>query len=140
MDIITLLTNPPPSTIPTLTAGDETKNAILQLATILGTNPFSQQKWTDQNNSTIQKATLLPIIKPTQQINKITSKALIQTLRTTLIRLARVLKEKKTTPKINSHAEPSFKHKAANFLVDNHHYHSPIQNKSFHIYNAKFYY
>ena len=34
-DIITILTHPPPTTVPSLQAGDSTKNAILELASIL---------------------------------------------------------------------------------------------------------
>ncbi len=40
-DIITLLTNPPPLLIPNLSAGSDTYNAILQLATILNRNEIN---------------------------------------------------------------------------------------------------
>ena len=43
-DIISLLTNPPPSTVPSLQAGSNVKNAILQLATILNTNPLTDSE------------------------------------------------------------------------------------------------
>ena len=35
IDIIDILTNPPPTTLPTLQAGDETRNALLKIATQL---------------------------------------------------------------------------------------------------------
>ena len=38
-DLITLLTHPPPSTIPTLEAGDPTRNALLRIAHTLNNNP-----------------------------------------------------------------------------------------------------
>ena len=43
-DIITLLTNPPPPLILSLSAGDDTYNAILQLATILNRNEIPDKK------------------------------------------------------------------------------------------------
>ena len=140
LDIITILTNPLPSTLPTIQAGDETKNAILQLATILGTNPISQQAWTDQHHSTIKQAAQLPnIIDPPHKVNSTISNTPIQTLQDTLARLARVLKKKELPPAATMHisTDHSFKHKAATFLVNHHQYQSPLQHKTFHIYNAK---
>ena len=139
LDIITLLTNPPPFTVPSLNAGNKTKNAILQLATILGTNPLSQQSWSDQHHATIKQAAQLPtIITAPPKANNTTSSTPIQTLQNTLTRLARVLKTTNPTQKtIHPSTANSFKHRAATFLVENHQHQSPIQNKSFHIYTAQ---
>ena len=45
MDIVTILTNPPkPSSTPTVAAGDDTRNAILQLGNILHRNELPPSK------------------------------------------------------------------------------------------------
>lgn len=64
-DIVTLLTHPPKHTTPTLTLGDETRNGILQLATLLNTNQVQ-----------------LPVINEQQQLTANAARKLQPSLRT----------------------------------------------------------
>ena len=55
-DIITLLTNPPPPLIPSLSAGDDSYNAILQLATILNRNEIPDKTFDSLTEQTFAAA------------------------------------------------------------------------------------
>lgn len=55
-DIVTLLTHPPKHTTPTLTLGDETRNGILQLATLLNTTQVPLPVITKQQQLTANAA------------------------------------------------------------------------------------
>ena len=144
-DIITLLTNPPPSTVPSLQAGDSTRNALLQLATLLHTNPLNDTTFTKLNQQTQIIATKYNTKKPdppeAPQINNLLPTTSSSTLTQALAGLARVLKQKKTlhtTPKhIPSHPpNKSFKHRAANALLATHLFGPIITHKLNHVYDA----
>ena len=140
-DIITLLTNPPTKTpLPSLEAGNSTRNAILQLATILGRNPLQDETMNTAKCITLKEAsTTSP-----HTINNISHQSTpldttpLTKLKQLAARLARVLQQKSSADTIKtpqaSKPNSSFKHRAAAYLITNKGYETPI-NKSFHIYN-----
>ena len=141
LDIITLLTNPPKAFPPSLQAGDETKNAILQLAIILGRNTLPNQQMNQQNNLTLQKAKSLPTcpIKHATANNTVTSSIpSISKLQSTLARLVtRVQKSKNPQKPILPPSNPSFKHRAAKALITTNAFNCLLKQQSFPIFNHK---
>ena len=116
-DIITLLTQAPPSTLPSLQAGDSTRNALLQLATILHANPLCDKTLQRmEQRTTAEAATLI-----SQQKQHPPKPASQQTLQEALAQLARVVAKKKapqTHASVNlSTTQFSYKHRAAEALL-----------------------
>ena len=126
-DIITILTTPQSSPIPSLEAGNKTKNALLQLAQILNRAfvPSASPPTTKPDPPAMNYSpTPIPSPPPTPQ----------PTLKETLQRLARVLKKPKQPAPTPSNKFHNYKHQAAHFLVQNKLYKHPLQ-KVFHIYD-----
>ena len=115
-DLITLLTNPPSNIIPTLEAGDPTRNALLRIAAQFNRTTLKDNELNVLNNRTTAAAAALiqndkkqrPLEKPQQS------------LQDALARLTRVLKSPKPHPKRQYEQQPSFKSRAAEALLANH--------------------
>ena len=141
-DIITLLRNPPPLTVPSLQAGDTTKNALLQLATLLHWNPLSD---TTLNKSTQQTlASTASSTKPdSPTTHPLSNHTTCEPLGLTqaLVRLARVLKQ--PSPEIKHPTtmqyppQKSFEHRAAQVLLANHLFGLILTPKLNHVYDDK---
>lgn len=143
-DIITLLTHPPPSsTVPSLELGDSTKNALLQVATILNWNPLNDTVMEQQHCVTTAAAAALShqslslptpsnsspflVTKPASSI----SKNFPSSSSLSLDQFARVLKQRQSPqrPPPQKYPSPlsSFKSQAARFfflpsIFFNHHH------------------
>ena len=126
LDIITLLTDPPPSMIPTVQAGDETKGAILDLAKLLHRTSYNESDLIKQQQRREAAEELLNLRKAPPA----------KSLSHTLNQLTRVIKAKQkletSTPMTST--MHSFKHRAANHLL-NHKLNQPF-HKLYHIYDS----
>ena len=129
VDIITLLTEPPSNMIPSIQAGDTTRAALLQLATLLHCSEVDQSKleFTTESNKTI-----IPTPKPQ---TKPSPTPQLTPLQQTMHQLTRVLETKQKLSTSLSHQRSSFKHQAANFLVTSKACQWPMPQSLFHIYD-----
>ena len=137
-DIITLLTTPPPLTVPSLQAGDTTRNASLQLATILNSNPLIETT-IKHLESTPKNATILPKTSPVDPPGDYSNP---DSLSEALARLTRVFQssqQKNIEPAttINSLTQPtSFKHRSAKAILATHLFNIQT-HKLNHVYDAQ---
>ena len=126
MDIVTILSNPPTTTpLPGLEAGDETSNAILQLANILNRNEIPTPKLIPLINRTaaaaanLQKTTSSPT--PVKHISPWQASPPIKITRE---QLTRVMDKTPQSPEVpyrpRSTTSPSFRHRAARALLAQH--------------------
>lgn len=116
-DIISLLTHPPSTIIPSLHAGDTTRNALLDLATILQTPLPAQQQLEEATKSTTAAAANLNHHRVIKHQTKNPT-----TLQEALAKLTRVFQSKITQPPKtyhNQHQQHSYKHRATQALVAN---------------------
>ena len=120
-DIISLLTHPPPSTVPSLQGGDATKNALLDLATILNTSTKALHDLQDSTKRTTAAAANLQASKQPNPINTTFPQSTLQIIQETLAQLTRVPEKTKQTPlhPHNKYNQHSFKHRATQALVAN---------------------
>ena len=153
MDIVTILTNPTETTLtPTLAAGDETHNALLQLANLLNRNVLPPSKYEPLHTSTAAAAANLQKsnVSVKQSRNFSTPKepfhnhlqgkfspSISLPVKITHDQLARVLDKDLDPPrtrlKAPSTSTPSFRHRAARSLLAQHIF-APTMN---HIYDAR---
>ena len=135
LDIISILSQPnnPKSLIPTLQVGDNTKNALLQLATLLGRTeplpPLPSTMPAVKSNSLYTK--------PDPPEDKIAHMQHKPTLQDTLAALTRVYeyKQKKDMQQLHRYKQNSFQHRATAFLIKEKKYQHNF-NKVFHIYDV----
>ena len=124
-DIVTLLANPPPTTVPSLQVGDTTKHGLLQIASLLNKNPLTPSiLHNQQSNQPQQPSTLVPptpTTKPSLQLLSSQSKPYTSTnsVKHALTRLTRVLEKKSTLRPSRASTSFSYKHRAAQFLKNN---------------------
>ena len=132
-DIISILTQPNQnSLIPSLQNGNETKNALLQLATILG----QAEKEPDTQYQHLPQATSKTLNKkPDPPEERIAHVSTLTPLQKTLSALIRVMKYKQEveTNKIYQYVQPSYKSRATNFLIKEKKFEYNF-NKMFHVY------
>ena len=153
MDIVTILTNPTETTLtPTLAAGDETHNALLQLANLLNRNVLPPSKYEPLHTRTAAAAANLQKsnVSVKQSRNFSTPKepfhnhlqgkfspSISLPVKITHDQLARVLDKDLDPPrtrlKAPSTSTPSFRHRAARSLLAQHIF-APTMN---HIYDAR---
>ena len=160
-DLISILTHPPPSTVPSLEAGDATKNALLKLALLLNPSDDITTKIQRQNSISLATAQSLhrqassssqqpssspkpprhPSSRPASTATPIPPPVLTpeqkQRLKDILTRTITAIthdKLKSTLQSYASHQKPySFRHRAATALLA-HHLFQPSMS---HIYNAQ---
>ena len=134
-DIVTILSQPQQyPIIPTLQLGNETKNAFLQLASILG----RATKVTNDPYKHFPIATAKYQNKPDPPEEQVINHSATPSLQDTLTTLTSVMEYKIKTEsnKIFRYRQSSYKTKAMNFLVESKKYNYNF-NKAYHIFNHK---
>jgi len=135
LDIVVLLTNPPPSTVPSLQAGNKICNVLLELTNILNQNPISEHTFNNIHR-TITAATASLSSQQYQNKHQPSESYSHLSLKEVLARVTRVLKQKtppllkplQFTPQTNP---VSYNHCAAQALLVNHLFQPTI----YHIYD-----
>ena len=117
-DLITLLTHPPPKTIPTLEAGDPVRNALLRIATSLNCHQISSKELDTLSQSTTAAAAAL-VKRDESKKHHVPPK---QSLSEALNKLTRVFQTPPPPkrPKFQYDKQPSYKSRAAEALLANH--------------------